>query len=88
MSNGQVYKVKVRATYKDFLPVEFALDVQYLPNLDGKTKFIDLGTHVFYKSSSARPATDFKFKMRGVTDERVDDDVEDYTFALRDKSEL
>ena len=52
MSNGQEYKVKVRTTYKDYVPYEFTLDVRYLPNLDGKTKFVDLGTHILRKTTS------------------------------------
>jgi hypothetical protein len=69
MANGQTYKVKVKATYKDYLPVEFILDVQYLPNLNGKTKFVDLGTHVFFKTNPTSRPTDFKFLIRGVTDD-------------------
>jgi hypothetical protein len=60
-----------------------------LPNLDGMTKFVDLGTHIFYKASSVKPLTNnFKLKIRGVTDSTVDDDVEDYSVALRDKADL
>jgi len=55
LANGGDYKVKVRATYKDFLPIDFDLAVRYLPNLDGRTKFVDLGTHVFFKSAAQRP---------------------------------
>jgi len=84
MKNGQDYKVKVKATYKDYLPLEFVLNVRYLPNLDGKTKFVDLGTHIFYKTSTQRPARNFKFMLHGVTDEKVDDDIDTYTFALED----
>jgi len=51
MNSEIPYYVKVVATYKDFNPIEFDLLVKYLPNLDGKTKFLDLGTHVFYKNN-------------------------------------
>lgn len=88
MQNGQDYKVKVKATYKDFLPIEFVLKVKYLPNLDGKIKFIDLGTHIFYKNPAKRPAQNFKFNLVGVTDNKVDDDLESYTFSLSDDKNL
>jgi len=88
MQSGFDYKVKVRATYKDFLPLEFALDVRYLPNLDGKTKFVDLGTHVFYKSNTTRPIGNFKFVLQGVTDEKVDDDLTDYVLRLKDGANI
>ena len=45
------YKMKVEARYKDFLPIIFELEVKYLSNLDGKIKYVDLGTHIFYKSN-------------------------------------
>jgi len=49
------YKVKVTASYKDYLPMQFALSVKYLPSLDGKMRFVDLGTHVFFKNADSRP---------------------------------
>jgi len=55
MKRHESYKIKVEAKYKDFKPVVFDLDVKYLPNLDGKIKFVDLGTHVFYKNDKSRP---------------------------------
>ena len=55
MANGNDYHVRIHATYKDYLPLDFDLKVKYLPNLDGKTKFVDLGTHIFYKNSTNRP---------------------------------
>lgn len=88
MSNGQEYKVKVRATYKDYLPLDFVLTVRYLPNLDGKTKFVDLGTHVFTKANNPRSANAFKFSLHGVTDLKVDDDLDAYTLSLIDSKEL
>jgi hypothetical protein len=81
-ASGDDYKVGVRATYKDFLPIDFDLTVRYLPNLDGKTKFVDLGTHVFFHSSTQRPSTNYKFMLHGVTDERVSDDQDDYSLNL------
>jgi hypothetical protein len=70
MQNGSPYKVKVKAAYKDYLPIEFDLAVKYLPNLDGKTKFVDLGTHIFYKSAhnSGRPVGSYKFWRSNVID--------------------
>ena len=61
MANGQEYKVKVKATYKDFKPIIYSLYVKYNPNLDGKTKFVDLGTHIFTKNNTAnlRPSTKY-----------------------------
>jgi hypothetical protein len=38
------------ATLQDYEPIAFNLDVKYLPNLDGKLKFVDLGTHVFVRN--------------------------------------
>ena len=49
MANAQTYRIQVRATYKNFDPITYALDVKYNSNLDGKTRYIDLGTHIFYK---------------------------------------
>lgn len=51
MNTELPYNIKVTATYKDFNPIEFDLQVKYLPNLDGKTKFLDLGTHIFHKNN-------------------------------------
>lgn len=72
----------VKTTYKDYLPHEFVLDVRYLPNLDGKTKFVDLGTHIMRKTTTQRAGGNFKFNLHGVTDERVDDDLDSYVFNL------
>ena len=80
--SGEDYQVRVRATYKDYLLIDFDLNVRYLPNLDGKTKFVDLGTHVFFKSNAQRPATNYKFVLHGVTDERVSDDQDGYALSL------
>ena len=51
MANGQTYKIQVRASYKDFDPINYALEVKYNSNLDGKTRFHDLGTHIFHRRS-------------------------------------
>lgn len=84
MQNGQSYFVKVKASYKDYIPLEFIQKVQFLSSLDGKTKFVDLGTHVFYKTKAQRPSQNFKFTVHGVTDNKVDDDLSDYTLILKD----
>lgn len=68
MSNGVNYKVKVHASYKDYMPFDFELIVKYLPNLDGRTKFIDLGTHIFYRNSTQRPAVPYNFVLSNVID--------------------
>jgi len=84
MANGADYKVKVRATYKDYNPIDFDLLVRYLPNLNGKTKFVDLGTHIFYKDSTPRPAKPFKFLLSNVLDDDADDDIDTYNLSLND----
>ena len=72
----------VKASYKDYVPKEFVLTVNFMSNLDGKRKYLDLGTHIFYKASAVRPQDDFKFSLHGVTDNKVDDDLSSYNFAL------
>ena len=84
MANGAVYKVRVNATYRDFLPLDFDLTVKYLPNLDGKTKFVDLGTHIFYKDPAARPQVPYKFILANVLDNELDDDLDSYQMVLND----
>jgi hypothetical protein len=78
MQNGENYNIRVRASYKDYLPIDFDLHVKYLPNLDGKTKFVDLGTHIFYKSSDKRPKDKYQFWLTNVVDTRVSDDQDNY----------
>jgi hypothetical protein len=82
MSNGAIYKVKIHAAYKDYLPFEFEIDVKYLPNLDGRTKFIDLGTHIFYRNSTMRSPLPYNFVMSNVIDSQ-DDDIDSYQFELK-----
>jgi hypothetical protein len=82
MNKDQLYTVRVEARYKDYLPVNFDLQVKYYPNLDGKMKFVDLGTHVFYKKVDARPQSPYKFTLANVLDDGVDDDNDDYVFEL------
>jgi hypothetical protein len=43
------YRVKVVATYQDYRPIAFDLNVKYMHTVNSKFKFLDLGTHVFYK---------------------------------------
>jgi len=83
MSNGALYKIKVKATYKDYLPIEWDLEVKYLPNLDGFTKFIDLGTHIFYRNATVRPSTPYQFTLSNIIDSE-DDDLDVYDFKLND----
>ena len=66
------------ATYKDYLPLSFDLNVKYLPNLDGKTKFVDLGTHIFYKANTARPSDKYQFWLSNVVDTKNSDDLDTY----------
>ena len=49
MRRHDTYKLIAEARYNDYPPVKFEVDVRYLPNLDGRVKFADLGTHVFFK---------------------------------------
>ena len=83
MASGAEYRVKVSATYKDYLPLEWDLNVKYLPNLDGFTKFIDLGTHIFYNTSTVRPTVPYQFTLSNVIDSQ-DDDLDIYNFELND----
>jgi hypothetical protein len=62
------------------VPLEWDLNVNYLPNLDGVTKFIDLGTHVFYNNIS-RPTVPYKFALANVIDS-TDDDLDVYDLKL------
>lgn len=78
MANGADYRIKVRAVYKDYLPIDFDLNVKYLPNLDGKTKFIDLGTHIFYKVNTTRPSDKYQFWLSNVVDTKNSDDLDTY----------
>lgn len=82
MGNGADYRVKVHAVYKDYLPIDFDLNVKYLPNLDGKTKFVDLGTHIFYKANQKRPTDKYQFWLSNVIDTQIDDDLDTYTLSL------
>lgn len=81
MDNGQVYQIEVHATFKDFDPINYVLEVKYNSNLDGKTRFVDLGTHIFYKKSQIAADSvnlrGFNFTLNNVID-TVDDDVDTY----------
>ena len=81
MSNGAIYKVKVHATYKDFNPINFELNVKYLPNLDGRTKFVDLGTHIFIRSTTKMINQPYNFVLSNVIDSQ-DDDIDSYQLQL------
>lgn len=87
MINGQVYNVHVQATYKDFKPINYVLQVKYNANLDGKTRFVDLGTHIFYRDAAlANGAVNFRgynFTLNNVVD-LVDDDVDTYQLTVAD----
>jgi len=87
MKNGQDYNVKVHASFKDFNPINFDLKVKYNPDLDGHMKFIDLGTHIFYKNSSiaAFNLNDYKFRLSSVLNEEdTDDDQSNYHVIFND----
>ena len=82
MQNGADYHVRVQATYKDYVPIDFDLNVKYLPNLDGKTKFVDLGTHIFYKTTTKRPKDKYQFWMTNVIDTKESDDQDNYEVSI------
>lgn len=84
MQSKVPYKIKVHAQYKDFIPIDFELEVKYLPNLSGKTKFVDLGTHVFYKNNTKNVEGTYKISMTNVIDSLVEDDIDTYTITLND----
>lgn len=75
--------MRVEAKYKDYHPVVFDLDVKYLPNLDGKVRFVDLGTHAFFKKWD-RPQSPYFFNMANVLDDGRNEDYENYEFVLND----
>ena len=60
--------INMKATYKDYNPINFDLLVKYNPNLDGKTKFVDLGTHIFFKNLGGRPKGQYEFLLGNVVD--------------------
>jgi hypothetical protein len=45
---------------------------------------MDLGTHIFFKSANQRPKENFHFYLKSVTDEKVEDDLDNYSFTLSD----
>lgn len=82
MQNNAEYRMRIHATYKDYEPLDFDLNVKYLPNLDGKTKFVDLGTHIFYKSANHRPKDKYQFWLNNVIDRRISDDSDNYEVSI------
>jgi len=85
MRNGAHYRIKIKATYKDFPPIIWDQEVKYIQNLDGQVKFVDLGTHIFFKGSLDRPKENFKFILADVMDDNVDDDIDTFTLKLNDE---
>mgnify|MGYP001204070551 FL=1 len=87
MTNGQTYRIQVKAVYKDFEPINYALEVKYNSNLDGKTRFLDLGTHVFYRKNQVPEGSlnlrGYNFTLNNVVDS-IDDDRDDYTLVIND----
>jgi hypothetical protein len=51
LKDGTPYKVHVEGTFKDFETIKFEALIDYNVNLDGKSKFVDLGSHIFTKNS-------------------------------------
>ena len=66
------------------MPLEFTLKVQYLANLEGKIKFVDLGTHIFYKNKAIKANGPYKFSLHSVSDNLVSDDLSDYSLVVKD----
>lgn len=61
--------------------------MKYNSNLDGKTRFIDLGTHIFTKKSQVPDGSvnlrGYNFTLNNVVDV-VDDDIDDYQLVVED----
>lgn len=83
MRRHDSYKLLAEAKYKDYHPVRFEVDVRYLPNLDGSAKFVDIGTHVFYKKED-RPQSPYVFYLANVMDDGRNEDYDNYQFVLND----
>lgn len=77
----------MHAAFKDYKPIDFVLKVRYNHNLDGKTKFIDLGTHIFYKESALAGmgafGRSFNFTLNNVIDS-TDDDLDNFKLTVND----
>jgi hypothetical protein len=76
--------MKIEARYKDFNPIIFEVGVKYMSNLDGKKKFFDIGSHVFFKNLKDRPQIPYKFELANILNDGIDDDYDNYDFALND----
>lgn len=80
----------VLATYKDFEPIKFSLKVDYLANLDGKSKFVDLGTHIFVKepvkttNGTALARQNLTLRFVESVDDDLDEDQNDFNVKLSD----
>lgn len=87
MTNSQTYRVLVKASFKDYEPINYSLEVKYNSNLDGKTRFVDLGTHIFYKKSQLPEGSvnlkGYNFTLNNVVDS-VDDNRDDYSLVIND----
>lgn len=83
MRKHDTYKVLAEAKYKDFHPIKFELEVRYLPNLDGRVRFVDIGTHVFFKKNE-RPQSPYVFYLANVMDDGRSEDYDNYQFVLND----
>jgi len=62
--------------------MDFDLNVKYLPNLDGKSKFVDLGTHIFFKKETTRPKDKYQFWLSNVVHTHVSDDQDNYEISI------
>ena len=86
---GLPYNVMVLATYKDFDPIKFSLKVDYLANLDGRSKYVDLGTHIFIKggvktANGTLAKHDLNIRLAESVDDGLDDDQDDFVVNLGD----
>lgn len=69
-------------TFKDYLPIEFDLNVDYMSTLDGISSFVDLGTHVFYKMNQYRTLESRQFEISSTKAEFQRDDDFSFNFKL------
>ena len=79
----------VLATYKDFEPMNFTLKVDYLANLDGKSKFVDLGTHIFVKepvktANGTLARADLNLRLVESVDDDLDENQDDFNIKFSD----
>jgi hypothetical protein len=59
--------------------------VKYMHTVNKKYKFLDLGTHVFYKFPvTLRPWSQYNFNLVNVMDDGIDESYATYLLSLSD----